>query len=84
MPLMHKLGKRRIQVQIKYSIDSKSVVFRVLIPGGYALICTEFYSTRLKGRKSCPAFFAVSMPGFVQVCSRVSVRLSKCFEVSIK
>jgi hypothetical protein len=29
----HNQGKRRIQVKIEYTIDSKSVVFRVFIPG---------------------------------------------------
>jgi hypothetical protein len=28
----HNQGKRRIQVKIEYTIDSKSVVFRVFIP----------------------------------------------------
>jgi hypothetical protein len=78
----HKHVKRRIQVQIEGKIDSKSLMFRIFIPDGNALICTEF--DQVNKHYSCPGFFAVSMPGFVQVCSRVSGRLSKRFEESIK
>jgi hypothetical protein len=67
--------KRRIQVQIDDIMSSKSVIYRVFIPGGFAVIYTEFYQAK-NPEKLSRVFIRLSQP-FEAAIKKDSEKLSK-------